>query len=119
MDVDTKLIEQGKGKVLIRASRGNAQHGVPTAFYFKPAADSLRGELTTKFLEIPVYTRHQLLLKTAALRNQRWHRQLHGSVHRKIGVCDDFEPRQRFLFQVIWTGDHQPGSFHLRQAANL
>src|SRR5437879_1922891 len=119
VNVNALIGEQGESEFLVRVRRRNEQNCVPATFHIETATNFLQSELPVQLREIPPDPIHQLVLKGTALQEKGWHRQLHRSIHREVGVRDDFEPRERFAFQLLRSADHQPGSLHLRESANL
>src|SRR5882724_6447618 len=119
MEVHPMRIQQLNCELLVSPCRGYPNSYAPATFGLKAAADFLRGQLMVEFGKIPPRPRNDLLLECVPLLQKSRYRQLHRRIYGKIGVGNDFKPRERSTFPLLRTADDQPRSLHLRQPGNL
>ena len=119
MDEHLLLSKKIEGEIFIRTCCGNAKNGVPAGFASEAGACGLRGECFIEGYEVGADSGEELRLELRASGEKHGKRVLDGSVHRKIGVGDDFEAQAGFVFQFFGPGEGDPCGFHLWEATEF
>ena len=79
----------------------------------------MASKLTIKFGKIRAQPIEENGLNLLALIEQHRRGKLHGSVHREIGIGDDFETRTGFGHDFFRSARSHPGKLHLRERRDL
>ena len=116
---DALLLEQSEGEIFVGTRGGNAKDDVPAGFNGEAGAESLGGELRVERGEIGADAREKLCLELVTSGEQCRKSVLDWRIHGEIRVGDDFEAARSVLFELLRTGEGEPGAFHLRKAAEL
>src|SRR5207249_299643 len=107
------------GKVLITSQCRNAHDRIPSSFHVKASARRSSSKLPVELSEVHAQAVDKHRLDLLALVEQDRRGDLHGSVHRKKSVGDDFKTGSGLRDDVRWPACNDPGKFHLREGGNL
>src|ERR1700687_5453481 len=119
MDAHPGLAQQAEGKIFVALDGGDAEDNVPSPLDHQSCTRGMTCKLAIEFREIQAQTIAKNGLDLFALIEQHGGGKLHGSVHGKKRIGNDFESRSRFGHHFFRTAGGHPCKLHLWKSGNF